>query len=620
MSEEIDSVATSSADISDEKKKELRNIFPEVFEEGEVNIEKLKAIIGEDDISEGDGYSLNWTGRKNAIKNIQEPSKGTLAPKKERSVNFESSENLLIEGENLETLKLLKKSYSNSVKMIYIDPPYNTGKEFVYNDDYSQNLQNYLEKTGQVDADGNKLTTNRETNGRFHSDWLSMMYPRLFISKTLLQDDGAIFVSIDDNEVHNLRMIMNEIFGEENFVANLVWTNKEGGGGSDSKYFREKHEYILCYAKDKEKLDIKGTDISNRERYRKEDEHVDERGPYYLQQLNQTSIQYSESLDYEIEAPDGTKIDPHKSGERACWRWSKEKVEWGIENDFIEFKERDGEWKVYTKQYLHVDNEGNEIDRTQPPLALIDQFSSTQATKKLKELFGGQEVFSYPKPYELIKWLSERVTEKDDLVLDFFAGSGSLGEAIFRQNQEDGGDRNFIMIQLQEDLPEVQEVDNGRTLETVTDVAEERLKRILDGKSDLGELDEGFKVFRLEESNYKVWDSLSSEESSVEDVKRQMKLFETALVEDYEDEDVLYEILLKEGMSLNAELERRADRPLYEIRDEEDVFYVSLDNDIGEEIIEGLEYNQDTVFICLDNALEDSEKINLSNKLKLKTI
>jgi adenine-specific DNA-methyltransferase len=415
-------------------------------------------------------------------------------------------------------------------------------------------------------------------------------------------------------------MMMDEIFGEENFVANLVWTNKEGGGGSDTKYFREKHEYIVCYAKDKEKLDIKGTDINNRDRYRKEDEHVENRGPYYLQQLNQSSIQYSESLDYEIEAPDGTKIDPHKSGEQACWRWSKQKVEWGIENNFIEFKKRDGGWKVYSKQYLHVDNEGNEIDRTQPPLALIDQFSSTQATKNLKELFGGVEAFSYPKPSGLLKWLSERVTEKDDLVLDFFAGSGSLGEAIYRQNQEDGGNRNFIMVQLQEELPEPQELDNDGVLRTVTDVAEERLKRIIAGESELGELDAGFKMFRLEESNYKVWNDLSSEDSSVDDVKRQMKLFENALVEEYDDEDVLYEILLKEGMSLNAELERRSDRPLYEIKDEEETFYVSLDQDIGEEIVEGLDYGQNTVLICLDDALDDDEKINLSNKLRLKTI
>ena len=279
---------------------------------------------------EQERYTLNWVGKKESILAANAPIAKTLRPCREESVNFDTTENLFIEGDNLDALKLLQENYLGKVKMIYIDPPYNTGNDFIYNDDFAENTEEFLIRSNQIDEEGNRLIANTESNGRFHSDWLSMMYSRLRLARNLLTDDGVIFISIDDNEQANLKRICDEIFGEQNFVANLIWTNKEGGGSSDSNYFRIKHESIICYAKDKINLSILGTEISNRERYNGSDEYEIERGKYYLQKLGMGSIQYSESLDYPIEAPDGTLIFPkdNNRGKKACWLWYKSKFEW----------------------------------------------------------------------------------------------------------------------------------------------------------------------------------------------------------------------------------------------------------------------------------------------------
>lgn len=302
--------------------------------------------------------------------------------------------------------------------MIYIDPPYNTGNDFVYNDDFAQDTDEYLANSGQFDEEGNRLFQNTERNGRFHTDWLNMIYPRLKLARDLLMDDGVIFISIDDNEVENLKKVCNEIFGESNFVADLIWSNKEGGGSSDSKLFRIKHEHIVCFAKNIIEIEISGTPISNEDRYKSSDEYEKTRGKYYLQKLGMGSIQYSNSLDYPIETPDGTFVSPaeNNSGKKACWRWSKSKYQWGIENGFVEIKkDSNGIWTIYTKQYLNCDNEGNLIERTQRPMGVIDTFSSTQASKLLENMkLGGY--FNYSKPIELIKYIIERCNSNSNIV------------------------------------------------------------------------------------------------------------------------------------------------------------------------------------------------------------
>jgi adenine-specific DNA-methyltransferase len=268
-----------------------------------INFSILKQLLSDEVVDGEECYEFTWVGKKQSIIEGNRPIRKTLRPAKEESKNWDTTENLYIEGDNLEVLKLLQNSYMNSIKMIYIDPPYNTGNDFIYRDDFKVSREEYEDEIGVYDEEDNRLFKNTETNGRFHSDWCSMMYPRLQLARNLLSDDGVIFISIDDNEVHNLRKICDELFGEANFVADLIWSNKEGGGSSDSKLFRIKHEHIFCYARNINFIEIKGNPISNEERYKSTDEYVEERGKYYLQKLGMGTIQYSESLDYPIKAP-----------------------------------------------------------------------------------------------------------------------------------------------------------------------------------------------------------------------------------------------------------------------------------------------------------------------------
>lgn len=448
-------------------------------------------------------YEFNWEGKELAYKLAQTPSTGTLIPDKESSKNWDNTENLYIEGDNLEVLKLLQKSYFGKVKMIYIDPPYNTGKDFVYHDNFRDNISNYKEITSQ------STKANPETNGRYHTDWLNMMYPRLKLARNLLREDGVIFISINDNEESNLTKICDEVFGQENFVVKLIWSNKEGGGSSDSKYFRIKHEYILCYAKEIEKLNVLGVKINNANRYTMSDKYIDIRGTYYLQKLGMGSIQYSKSLDYPILVPDGTYIMPidNNNGKKACWRWSQAKFKWGLENDFVEIKkDSNGIWTVYTKQYLKCDNDGNLIERTQRPLGIIDEYSSTQAAKFLEELGLGR-YFNYSKPIGLINYLIERVCQKDDLILDFFSGTSTTAHAVIQSNVSEGFNNKFIMVQLPELTKEKSEAYKAG-YKNICEIGKERIRRAGDkivsenkDKEGIENLDIGFKVFKLDYNN-----------------------------------------------------------------------------------------------------------------------
>ena len=349
-----------SKDVVSENISKIKEIFPGVIADGKIDFEMLKSILGEDIDDSREKYSFTWPGKTQAIKESQKQSTGTLRPCKEESKNWDTTQNLYIEGDNLEVLKLLQKGYYNKIKAIYIDPPYNTGKDFIYPDNYQDNLENYLKMSGQlVESDGDnigvKLTSNPETAGRYHSNWLNMMYPRLKLARNLLSDDGAIFISIDDNEVENLRRICDEIFGEENFVAQAI-RRTINSGKHDSTAISVFHEYLLIYAKFINNLVLNKKPKSEEEKdslYKEKDEFVEERGRYYLTQLNKNSIRYSDSLNYPIKGPDGSDIWPGNGFEDKewCWRWSKDKVKWGIENKYIQFKKSGEKYKVYTKSY-----------------------------------------------------------------------------------------------------------------------------------------------------------------------------------------------------------------------------------------------------------------------------
>ncbi len=407
-------------------------------------------------------YGLVWEEEKTKEK-FEAESEGKLpvlveVKKREIITDDENPTHILIEGDNYHALSVLNYTHSKSIDVIYSDPPYNTGNnDFKYNDKF----------------------VDREDSYR-HSKWLSFMSKRLKLAKSLLKNSGVIFISINDIEQAQLKLLCDDIFNEDNFLANLVWQNKEGGGSSDSKYFRVKHEYILTYAKKKESVEIIGDDISNLDRYKEQDKHEKKRGPYYLQKLGMGSIQYSDSLDYPIKTPDDTQVLPrdNNKGKKACWRWSRKKLEWGIENDFIVFKkDKEQTWQVYTKQYLYCDNEGNLIERTQRPFGVIDKFSSTQASKEIREI--DVKPFSYPKPKDLITYLISKHPNKSAIIADFMAGSGTTGQAVIELNNSDNGDRQFILI-------------TNNEANICTDVCYPRIKKVIKGyKNTKGEAVDG---------------------------------------------------------------------------------------------------------------------------------
>lgn len=425
-----------------------------IVEEGKFDLEKFNKMLQDQNIEElTSGYQLDFIGKDYAKKQAGEFSKTVIVPDLEHNQREENknSKNLFFTGDNLEVLRHLQNNYSQSIDMIYIDPPYNTGSDgFVYPDNFEYSDQTLKDMFGMGDKELKRL---KSIQGKAtHSAWLTFMYPRIWIAKRILKENGMIFISLDDNEQANLKLLLDEIFGESNFIADLIWSNKEGGGSSDSTLFRVKHEHILVYGKNINFAAINGVKINNKDRYKLSDEHESERGPYYLQKLGMGSIQYSESLDYEILAPDNTIIRPsdNNRGKQACWRWSKEKLEWGIRNNYIVIKKDSSDiWTVYTKQYLKADNNGNYIDRTQRPMGIIDAFSSTQGSKELERI-DLDKVFSYPKPTKLIKYLIQRIESKNAVVLDFFAGSATTADAVIQLNSEDGGNRQYIMVQIPE--------------------------------------------------------------------------------------------------------------------------------------------------------------------------
>ena len=541
-------ISHQSQDLGDFNKERLLEMFP-IFgtEGGGIDFDRLKLLLGESVDVGKEVFGMQWPGKAESIRLAKLPSHGTLSPDKKESVNFDKTQNLIIEGDNLEVLKLLKKSYQGKVKMIYIDPPYNTGNDFVYKDDFKDGIKNYLQQSGQIDDEGNLLSTNSETDGRFHSNWMNMMYPRLYLAQNLLQEDGLIFISIDDHEVHHLRLLLNEIFGEENFVAQLIWKSKSGGA-NDSRYFAVDHEYIMCISLHLRELELQldsEAEVTTTYPLR------DVLGEYGLVRLDQPNLQYSKSLDYEIVGPDGAVYKlKHKNPKspNTIWRWSKATVAARL----AELVFKDG--NVYTKNYKKV----GAVPRS---LLVDERFGRTRTgSSEIRELFGAT-VFDSPKPSKLIKFLIDVATHKDSVVLDFFAGSGTTAHATMAQNAKDGGNRKFILVQLPEQVdPESEAAKAG--FDTIADITKERVRRAgkkiieeSDGKLKLdGEdaVDFGFRVLKLNESNIEDW---NSEEASKSPKDLLDALKTTRLKSGRSDQDVVFEVLVKFGVELTSSVE-----------------------------------------------------------------
>ena len=566
-----------------EKIKALQEILPEIFTEGKIDWEKLKATLGEDINFSNERYVLNWAGKSEAFKVLQTPSSKTLVPVKDESVNFDETENIFIEGENLEVLKVLQKSYFGKVKMIYIDPPYNTGNDsFIYPDKFSETKDDYQRRVGDKDEEGymtkdGMFRKNSKENGQYHSNWLNMMMPRLYLAKNLLRQDGVIFISIDDNEVHNLRLLMNEIFGEENFICEFIWKSKSGGA-NDSKFIAVDHEYILCYAKHADYLNFnldKNATVTTS--YNLEDE----KGKYALDRLDKQSIRYSKSLDYEIVDSEGNTYKPaHKNPNEpnASWRWGKETVK----ERFNELVFKDG--FVYTKNYQ---KEGS-IPRS---LLLEDRFGRTRTGKTDFTSLFDAAYFTAPKPPKLISFLADISTNSGDMIVDFFAGSGTTAQAIYELNKEDKTNRKFICVQLPELCEE--NSDSVRAgYKTIADISKERVRRAAQKvkkeiKEEIHKLqaeqaalkseipteetlqkiskiqtdiellkiqDLGVKILKIEDSNFKQWQQI--EGKNLDALAEQMKLFVNPVSESATFENMVYELMLKSGKDLNSKIEK----------------------------------------------------------------
>ena len=538
-------------DIQQEQINKLKQLFPEAVTEGKIDWQKLQATLGEA-VDLGERYGLGWKGKSDVFAAIQEKTVQTLHPDRVNSVDWDTTGNMFIEGDNLAALKILHKAYYGKVKMIYIDPPYNTGNDFIYNDNVKQTRRSYEAEAGITDDEGNVvrddgLRTN--TGGHKHSNWLNMMYPRLFLARNLLRQDGVIFVSIDDNEVHNLRLMMNEIFGEENFVGEYIW-HKKVTGGYDNENINTQHEYIIVYARH-----YSGDLLIGEEKETKYTLEDEEGRKFKWDSLwNVGGLTYSKSLDYPIVAPDGTDIWPIGQRGVAFWLWSKSKVE---ENrNKLKFEQKsDGSWRVYKRVYASDSVvSGSILDKT-----IVK--GNTYSSREIKDMFDDTKLFDYAKPTPLIKYLVARGSSNDDIILDFFSGSGTTAHAVAELNAEDGGNRRWICVQLPELTDEKSEAYKAG-YRTIADIARERIRRAgakirADQADKLAShnvpLDLGFRVYRVDDSNFKQWNELVS---NPEEIRQQALANLDPLEEGTTDDDLLTELLLKRGISPLAQIDQ----------------------------------------------------------------
>jgi len=622
---EIEKLDLTSMDIVEEKREQLKALFPEAFTEGQkIDFERLKLTLGEMVDPGKERYGMNWPGKADCFKIIQQPSIAALTPARDESVDFDTTENLFIEGDNLEVLKLLQKSYFGKVKMIEIDPPYNTGNDFIYPDDYSESLDTYLRYTGQIDNEGRKYSTNTEADGRFHSRWLNMMYPRLFLARNLLREDGVIFIHIDDHEVSNLRKLCDEIFGEANFIEQIIW-KKRYGGGSKEKHLVSVHEYILVYAKQIEsigELFVPYSQAAIERYYTQKDERIKERGPYRTHPLEATkSMGERKNLVFPIKAPDGKDVMPKRQ-----WLWSKDRVEQALSKGELAFlRDKDGNWSVHTKQYLKDEN--GDI-RKSKAFSIIDNVFTQHGTNEIIDLFGDAQIFPFPKPTGLLKPLLDLVADNDAIILDFFAGTATSAHASLVMNKEDGGNRKFIMVQLPEPTEENSEAHKAG-FKTIADIGKERIRRVIkkikdeqEKKKDMfsGEKpapDLGFKVFKLQPSNFKLWDGDVAKDE--ESIKKQIELFVEHINPQSSQEDILYEILLKSGFPLTTKIEKTvlAERAVFSIADGS--MLICLEKDLTSDVIKEMAEMKPVRVVCLDEGFKGNDQLKTNAVQIMKT-
>lgn len=584
--------------------------------DGRVDLEKLRALMGEHVATDPERYGLSWAGKSDALKALRQLTTATLLPAPSESVNWETTGNAIIEGDNLEVLKVLQQAYHGKVKLIYIDPPYNTGGDFIYPDDYAEGLASYQLFTRQVNEEGHKLTTNVNTSGRYHSRWLTMIYPRLFLARNLLREDGVIFVSIDDHEVYNLRLVMDEIFGEENFIEAFVW-KKSYGGGAKEQFAVRQHEHCLLYARSADALDefwLPPDPGAEARYYKYRDEHAAKRGPYRVKPLEATkSMDERANLIFPIPAPDGTEILPKKQ-----WWWSKERVMRVLADNGLVFTKTDSGYSVSYKQYL-IKEDGEK--RGAKPFSVIDGFYTQNGTDDLRTLFNDEAIIQFPKPVGLIKRFLQIGTDIDGLVLDFFAGSGTTAQAVLELNKEDAGNRKFILVQLPEPT-------GRKDFPTIAEVTKERVRRVIQRmeKESTGELaladstpaDRGFKVFKLASSNFGVWDPVLAA-ADPEKLAEQWQLTADNVRPNVQEQALLYELMLKCGLPLASHIESATAAGISVFRLDGGKFVVCLVRELTREALRAMIELKPQSVLCLDVGFKGNDMLKVNAQLEFQS-
>ena len=610
-----------SMDLENANMEKLKSVFPECFSEGKLDIDKLLSLCGEYIDNDFEKYKFEWKGKSECLRLAQKRSTGTLRPCKEKSVNFDDTQNVYIEGDNLEVLKLLQTAYFNKIKMIYIDPPYNTGNDFVYEDDFADPMARYKEVTQQT------TKSNPETMGRYHTNWLNMMYPRLRLAANLLTDDGVIFISIDDNEVFNLKKVCDEVFGEENFVANIIW-EKKYAPANDAKWLSDVHDNILLYAKNKDEWHPKLLPRGEEQNSRYTNRDNDPRGAWKAADMTVKS--YSSAYDYEITTPSGRVVRPAQG---RCWNTSKENFEKLVEDNRIWFGE-DGNNVPAVKKFL------TEVKDGVVPVTIwkySDVGHNQEGRQEVKKLFDNRGLFDGPKPVKLLNRILEIANiGENDYILDFFSGSGSTAHAVMQLNAEDGGSRKFICVQLPELCDEKSEAYKAG-YKTICEIGEERIRRagqkILSEFSDSVEseelsvelndknnstlntpnstLDIGFKVFRLDTSNLKLWDSTPiTGDNQLEMFTERMNSMIESIKDDRSDMDVIYEIMLKMGVPLDTAVQyiEIDGKIVYIVGDF--LLMIALYNDITAEDIDAMAAYAPAKIVCAEQGFKDDTALS----------
>ncbi len=642
-----------SLNLTEDNIQKLKKIFPEVVIDGLIDFEKLKLLLGDGLENKDESYKFEWVGKRDCYKLLQTPSLATLNFYKEESLNPDNNENLIIEGDNLEVLKLLQANYKSQIKMIYLDPPYNRDSEdLVYRDNYTISLQNYFEITGQT-TNGDSNVSSKSKAGRKHTDWLNMIFPRVTLLRSLLSDDGVVFISIDDNELHNLITVCIEVFGEENHIATLP-TVMNLKGNQDEFGFAGTHEYTVVFAKNKDKCNLNQFNVDDNQILKdwQEDEYglwkegrsiraTSDDGKrerreslFYPIFINQQNEIYVTDDDKPLNNKDKIFLPIDNKGNEKRWSWSKNKVK-NESHDLIPHEKNN-----FTKKQRPT---LGDIPTSKPKTVFYKPiYSSGNGTNEMKKIFG-ERIFSNPKPKELIKDFIRIGSGRNDLILDIFAGSGTLAQSVLELNEEEDSNRRFILIQLPEVIKnekkqkELYKFLKSNNLDNnLAEVAKERTRRVIKGYGENPKkLNSGFKVFKLKQSNYQVVNEIEKHEDSDRDelissLRKRIQnslISDNSLIENYKEIDVVYETLLKEGFSLNSNIEKIKIKKnvLYRVSDNKEknkLIYVCFEK-LHKETIDSKEFTniaEDTLLICFDIYLTDSDKANLSKTFKIKTM